>query len=105
MTASVLNLTSAAKKSTETVTLGDQDYQIKKHWNIRMQAWIYTICTGDGTPIARSPVVTNFSLFSRYPLDELPTGRILAVSTSANIERAGQEDLGARIITMWEGAE
>jgi hypothetical protein len=77
-------------------------YRFKVNWNERGQFWTIGIYQPDDTPIvAGVKIVSNYSLFTRYPDPLLPPQNIYCIDSTGSGEEPGADNLGNDFIIVY----
>jgi len=87
------------------VDLDGAFYTLLFAWNHRAEAWFLSLSLSDGTPIMSGmKVVADTPLLHYCGHPSQPPGSIMAVDTSGAGERPGLDELGGRVLLMYQEA-
>lgn len=78
-------------------------YSFSFRWNQRIGAWFMTVGDGEGTDIVSGVrIVLSLDLLAHYNNVLLPPGRMYAFDTTGSNVDAGFEDLGRRVVVLYD---
>lgn len=81
-----------------TAAMDGVDYRLVCHWNTRDERWYLTVVDADGeTLVAGIPLVVDYPLLSRFTIDGLPPGVLMALDTTGEGMEPEHDDLGDRV--------
>ena len=89
----------------EVVILENREYTLTFRWSTRDDAWYLSIYDQDGNSLALGiRVVINIPLLRRETKATLPKGLLMAVDLSGKDTEPAVDDLGTRVVLMYEEA-
>lgn len=85
------------------VSLSGGLYRLRLWWNNRSGNWTLDVLdTSDNPIVAGVVLVADWELLSHYPNPALPPGMFYCVDTSGQSLDPGYDDLGARVILVYD---
>lgn len=86
------------------VELSAVSFLLRFTWNYREEFWYLTISDVDGNVVAGNvKLVISKPLLLEVPGTDKPDGNLIAIDTSGADLEAGLNDLGERVLLMWDG--
>jgi hypothetical protein len=81
-------------------------YRLYLAWNTRGEYWAMSIGLTDGTMLAEGqPLRADWEVFRQVVSADMPPGRIICVDTSGAGLDPAFDDLGARVIVVYDDGE
>ncbi len=72
----------------------------------RTQRWLYDLSTADGTVLLQGqPVLNAYPLLQRFQDGKLPPGDLRAVATSEPAREANADELGTRVLLLYNAVQ
>jgi len=62
------------------IRLGGTRYVVKARWNTRLQNWLLSLETTDGSLVVSAPILKNHDILSGVVHEKRPEGKIVAVT-------------------------
>jgi hypothetical protein len=85
------------------IELDLETFTFKFTWNERSNKWVVGIFSENNEPLLNDvPVYVGWPIFGRFKDKRLPKGNILFFDTSGKNLDPEKEDLGARVIMVYE---
>ncbi len=87
------------------IELGGDLFTLALHWNTRAATWFLDVADEDGAAIATGvAVVIGWPLLRLVQTTGAPAGHLLAVDTTGRDDPPGLEDLGDRVLLVFQEA-
>lgn len=104
-TLTLIPVTSSDLAQTFTMALDGNQYGFEFTWNDRDSRWYMDLLDDAGNYVLTGlPVVTDYPLISRFHVAGRPPGNIFAIDTLGAGMDAGKDDLGNRVVLIYESA-
>jgi hypothetical protein len=88
------------------VPIGDRVYTFSLRWTVREQRWYLDVYDEQHSPIYTGiAIVLNFPLGARCVSADFWPGVLLAVDTSNDNAEPGLDDLGSRVVLLYNDLE
>lgn len=86
------------------VELTAVSFLLRFTWNYREEFWFMTVSDADSNIVAAGiKIVISKPLLLEVPGTAKPDGNLIAIDTSGEDVEAGLNDLGERVLLMWDG--
>lgn len=88
----------------EQVVLDDVTYTLDLRWNRRAERWFLAISDADGPIVSGMKVIVDRPLLTHVGSSRKPPGVLMALDTSGAGEDPGIDELGDRVLLMYDEA-